>query len=278
MSAAGDYGIRISKPLYDVRTAGDSDLIFNSAWPSISQVFPSFTTSAFQGTSGGSFTIDGIAEPLFALGWDTGDGLTASMVFPDIASIDDVGIFTFTGAGTNPQIYDLINLKVYNINLSVDVEYPFIQPSSTAATTYADPNFGFKVPRSDTTIDAPDAHRATKDINSTDMRDFVIHSRCQSPLVMAVKTEASAITDTSGTYTKIIRYTTPTGVASWVFGYIKRADGSYLYAPYFGQAYPRTNIETATTYSIGWSGTDIGATLLVLRDPMFSSNDIQAVY
>jgi hypothetical protein len=265
----GDVGIRLTKPRYDAKTAGDSDYIYNSAWPSLTQVIPGFTTTAFNGTPGGTITHN-LGFPYFALGWNVGTNITAVEVFPDISTTG----CTFTNRGTNPPTYNFIHLKVYNVDLSVDIEYPFIRPSALPTGAY-DADYGIKIPRR---ISFYTANSQVRDINSTDMRDFVVHSRCQSPLVMAVKTEQSAVADPTGTYTKIIRYTTPTGVASWVFGYIKNSAGLYLYAPYFSQTYPKTNIETPTTYSIGWSGTDIGATLVVLRDPMFAGTSINATY
>lgn len=265
----GDVGIRLTKPLFDANSAGDQDYIYNSAWPSLTQVIPGFTTSAYQGTTGGPITHN-LGSPFFALGWDVGTNITAVEVFPDITANSCI----FTNRGINPSTYNFINLKIYNIDLSVDVEYPFIKPGTTPAGTY-DADFGFKVAKR---VSYYTNNSQVRDIDSTDMRDFILHSRCQSPLVMAVKTEQSAVTDTSGTYTKIIRYTTPTGAASWVFGYVKTAAGVYQYAPYFSQSYPKTNIESTTTYSIGWTGTDVGATLVVLRDPMFAGTSISVSY
>lgn len=237
-----DVGFKIAKPFFDVNTAADSDLILNSSWPTLQIAFEKTVT-------GSSSTEHGLGFPAFTVLWT----ITNGVAIKSIPNVDDVHVYHGTGT---------VHIKCYNINLSKDIDYPVIKDASIKAPV--DNDFGIKLVKEG------------KNLSSNDMRDFVLHSRCQSPLVLAVKTEKSATVNTTG---GTITYSNPYLNPVWVFGYVK-AGNLYKSAPYFSQAYPRTFINSNNTYQISWSSSanDNGATLLMLRDPIFSGTYKQVQY
>lgn len=253
---ADNVGIKISKPQFDARSAGDSDLVFSSSWPSLFQIGTYF--QYLGGVSSATLTHDAGFAP-FTLGWHLFTDGTTVMCFPNVSTTN----ISLVGGSPNPATFDFVDIVMYNVNLAEDKEYPLIREPSTVSGPY-DNNFGIKLMKS---AWAPFIDRYADDLNF-----YLLHSRAQSPMVLAVKTEASAVGQT-------ITYRSPLNETSWVFGYVKQADGTYQVAPYYSQAYPKTTIDPISrTYSITWSGTDIGATLVILRDPMFSGTSIEATY
>lgn len=241
---SSNEGIKITKPGHDIRTAGDIDLIFSSSWPNVTIAAEIDTTL--------SSVAHGLDFPPFTIGWNTSGGLTQT-VFPNVSST----LITTNTSFPNPLTYGTINYKCFNIDLSQDASYPFILPSASP-NVYNSPNFGIKLTKDG------------KNVNSSDLRDYILHSRCQSPQILTVKTASDPAGGTLSVPSGL-------GYTSWVFGYVKHS-GSYGYAPYHAQAYPVTVINNVTnTYSITYVAGD-SATLVILRDPMFSATKISASY
>lgn len=247
-----DYGIKVAKPNYDARTAGDADLLFSSSWPSLPVAFETTTT--------GNTTVDhGLDFPPLTLAWLVSGGVSqkgsAAQPWPDVDS-------TKVYLNTDLDYIDapVIHVKCYNIDLSRDVDYPVLK-TPTASTGLYDADFGIKIAKQG------------EDIDSDDLRDYVLHSRCQSPLILAVKTESTA------TVANTVAYTSPLGYTSWIFSYVKSASGLYQCSPYEAQGYPQLQINATTnTYTQVWGFGDVGATIVALRDPMFASTDSVVTY
>jgi hypothetical protein len=171
-----------------------------------------------------------------------------------------------------------LNIKCFNLDLTQDIDY-ILAPGDSFNMAY-DPNFGIKVVK------------PNKDINSRDLRDFTVHSRAQSPLILAVKTQATVPAANVGTgIGSVVQYTNRTKNPVWVYGFIKIGStiatgygipvNSYIPAPYSSQAYPRTITDGFTSY-IGYNDSgvnaDNGASLVILRDPMFAPNPVTVQY
>jgi len=245
-----DYGVKVSKPLFDATNAPDNSLLFSSAWPSLTiAVDKTFADGSSTYTHALGFV------PL-AMFWSTTGGVT-TRYFPSFSTaVNSSTIQIPTNSATT-----VVNMKLYNLDIGTDVDYPYTANAGVASSTY-DTNYGIKYAKSG------------RDINSTDLRNFIVHSRCQSPQVLAVKTQTSTTTDT-------VNYTSPNAYAAWVFGFIRKVTGDYYFAPYFQQSYPRTfitQVGDTYSYSLQYSGTDTGASLVVLRDPFFTSTYVQANY
>lgn len=250
-------GFKISKPGYDARTTQGSNMIFDSSWPSLPIAFEQKLTSVFPAS-----VTHNLKFPPFAVVWAYGvdpSGIPASQRF--FFPVDSTKLYLDTTSFTTQQlafwsVATNIKVRCFQLDLSVDIDYT-LAPGDTFNQAY-DKNFGVKVVKQG------------KDINSIDLRDFALHSRAQSPLILAVKTEKTIPSANIGTgIGNVIQYQSSLKYPSWVYGYIKQSTGKYVRAPYYAQAYPRTFTDGILSY-IGYTGTDIGATLVILRDPMFA--------
>lgn len=265
-----DYGIKVAKPGFDVDTAGDADLIFNSAWASLPVAAEAtITNKAYGGDTdfapqtGKAMLNHNLGFAPFSLVWvlqpddDFGGRLTWIWLLG--ALIDKQRAYIFTASD-----YRAVHIKCYNINLEKDIEYPFVRPPTTPSRY--DPDYGIKIAKEG------------KSVDSTDLRDFALHSRAQSPQILAVKTEASAVENPDGT--KAVIYKSPQNYTAWAFGFVKDIDGEYTPTPYYSQGYPRFLISQSTdgtqeynqTFAMGAPFNHIGATVVVLKDPMFAPN------
>jgi hypothetical protein len=245
-----DVGIKIAKPDFNVNTAGDIDLLLNSSWPTLQIAFETTVTGQTEISHGLGFAP-------FTLVWNTSGGITRKGV-PDVnGSVISFDSFTFLDSG---MALGSVHVKCYDVDISKDIEYPFVSPPSSTATT--SPDFGLKMVKEG------------KDLSSTDLRDYLIHTRAQSPLVLAVKTEESS--SEHPTQGRQIDYTSPYAFPSWVFGFVWiEADQKYTYAPYFSQSYPITRINS-NSYNLQFLNGK--ASLVVLRDPFFASTNTEASY
>jgi hypothetical protein len=238
--ALQDVGVKLAQPFSDVLTAADSSMIFSSAWPSLA-------VAARGVTDGSGKFAHNLGFPPLTLGWS---GSPASMKFPDFDNT-----FAYAPTGTFVACFD--------IDITKDVDYPY---TALAGPSYPyDPNYGIKM-----TIEG-------RNIDSTDLRDFLLHSRAQSPLVLAVKTEASVDPGNAAIAgVPTIQYTNKLGYQTWVFGYVYSTTLTrYINAPLYAQAYPRLFSDGITSYL---SYFDNKASIIVLRDPMFSSTVQQVNY
>ena len=241
--AKGDYGIRIAKAGFDARNAADNDLLFNSAWPS-TQIVKVVTVT------GGSVVPHGLGFPpmAFILG---GTSLTTTMYGQ---TVDDTNVYPAADGV----------LVIYRIDISTDIDYSYT--ATTSVNSLYDPNYGIKMVKSGL------------DINSTDMRDYILHSRCGSPLVLAVKTQATS----SPSNTDIVQYTSKLGYPTLNFGYIGIQPGggvgnnAYIFAPQNNQSYPAAFTDGFTVYvTLLPSGSFFNGkgSVICLRSPMFATTN-----
>lgn len=276
-------GFKLSKPGYNAATTGGQNMVFDSSWPSLPIAFDSgLITNTITTPTSHVAIPHGLNFPPLVFGWS---------YFPDpsgignvtqrfIAAADKTNIYLNGNSNSSPRLNATkIRLKAFQLDLSQDINYT-LAPGDTFKQAY-DPNFGVKVVK------------PNKDVNSKDMRDFAVHSRCQSPLILAVKTEATMPTANIGTgLGNVIQYTSSLNYAVWVYGFIKiggtlatnlnMVSGTYYPAPYYSQAYPRTFTDGYKAY-IGYLASgppqpDLGATLVILRDPMFAATQQAVTY
>lgn len=255
-----DYGIKISKAGFDALTAQDNDLLFDSSWPSAQIVM----VKTIVPTSD-SYTIipHGLGFPPVAF-------LMGGTNFLNIMSgcdMDDTNIYAPSGASFG---FDTCTLVVYNIDVSVDVEYPFTAISSRNAIY--NPDYGIKMAKQG------------KIVTSTDLRDYVLHSRCGSPMVLAVKTQATV----SPSNPNNVQYTSKLGYPTLNFGYsgipngtingnITYGNNAWQFAPQGGQAPPVAFTDGFTTTVGIFSFSDGRASVVCLRSPMFAITNTASV-
>lgn len=255
-----DYGIKISKAGFDALTAADNDLLFNSSWPSAQIVL-------VRPIAAGETSIvvpHGLGFPPVAFvmgGTDFRNGMYG-------CDVDDTNVYVSGGFSS------ACTLVVYRIDISVDIEYPYTDRPSTSVPY--DPNYGIKMVK------------PGGDINSTELRDYFIHSRCGSPLVLAVKTQATS----SPSNPTVVQYTSRLGYATLNLGYagivagntfalgVTYGNNAYLFAPQGGQSYPVAFTDGFTVYvnaSTVNSFFNGKASVVCLRSPMFATTNTVAV-
>lgn len=264
-------GFKLSKPGYDVNRSSGANLIFNSSWPSLPIAFEVTMTG-----TGSQVTVPhGLKFAPFSMSWakvTDASGLTNTSKRTILMS-NTTNIYFTESAGIT------VKIRCFQLDLATDIDYILAQGETTQLPY--DSDYGIKVTKQ------------FKDINSKDLRDFAIHSRAQSPLILAVKTEktmpASNYSSTSGQ--SFVQYTNKLNYAQWVYGFIKAGTtlstnlavlvNTYIYAPYYQQAYPKITTDGIVSY-LGFLNTgpnlDNGATIVVLRDPFFKSTQTTVQY
>lgn len=266
-----DVGFKVSKPGYNALTTAGQNLLFSSGWPSLPIAFDTTIPNPLSVSTSFLAIPHGLNFPPFTMGWYYGtdpNGQTGtSSRFSMMADKDNIYLY---GNQQNHAPFTATKLKIraYQLDLSKDINYQ-LALGDTIQQPY-DPDYGVKVVKSG------------KSIDSKDMRDFAVHSRCQSPLILAVKTQ-----DTSNPGNpSVVQYTSKLAYPVWVYGFIKAGTvlagnlhvpvNTYVPAAYYSQAYPKTFTDGFTSYvqvNTGVSA-DNGATLVVLRDPMFASSPV----
>lgn len=237
----GDYGIRIAKPYYDVNTCADKDLIFSSAWPSLQVVYDDTPASS---------TIEhGLGFPPLAFSYTPLDTSSPFSGERGALNVDSTTVYTTAGQRT----------VVYNLDISTSKQYS-VNRTSSVLESYS-PDYGVRIAKEG------------KSIDSTDMRDFILHSRCQSPLILDVLTITNA-TLSGSTYQ--IFYTW-TDTPPWMYGFVCNASGVWRQSPFVSATYPKLVISGSTARQ-DIASPDINGCIVVLRDPMFSPTELAASY
>jgi hypothetical protein len=274
LSTPSTVGFKLSKPGYNALNTAGSNYIFDSSWPSLPIAFETTISAPFP-----TRIAHGLSYAPFNMVWASGTDPsgTANVSWRFILPADKTYIYFNTYNFSQQQLAfwgSATKLKVrgFNLDLSRDIDYA-LAPGDTFNMPY-DPNYGIKLVKQG------------KDIHSKDMRDFVLHSRCQSPLILAVKTQDTSSPSNPNT----VQYTSKLSYPSWVYGFIKLGSSfaatvgvpanTYLYAPYYQQAYPSTSTDGTLSYiTYASSGSpDNGATLVILRDPMFAATQTTVQY
>lgn len=267
-----DVGVIISKPGYDARKSGGQNAVYNSSWPTLQVAYETTIPNPITSSGSTSSVNHNLQFPPFTEIWAIGSdvsGLTGAVASRRIMGCADLDNNTVYLRGTGLSGVDTdflytatqLHIKCFQLDLSKDVDY-ILAPGETFKTPY-DNNFGIK------------AVKPNKSIDSKDLRDFTVHSRCQGALVLAVKTQ-----DTNDAANpKTTQYTNKFRTPVWVYGYVRGTNGRYRFANLSGQSYPVTSTNgfvTSLTYSTPAS--DNGATLVILRDPMFAPNTLAVTY
>lgn len=253
ISARPKAGIKIARAGFDVRKATDYQLLFNSAWPSIAIAFPSTINPG----SAAATVKHGLGFPPFTMAWVVQGGTFIGRYFPDI---DTQNVYLNDPNFVAGNIY---YIQCYNLDISKQAFYPFLPPPAASPGPY-DKNYGAKFAKSG------------KSSASSNLNDFIFHTRTQSPAILAVNTTPD-IAQEAGTTGETISYTNPNGYTPWVFGYAIFS-GVYTFANPYNQAVPSLfiNLTGPNTFTIVTGGG--GGSLVVLRDPLFVANSIQVQY
>lgn len=235
-----DWGIKVAKPGYDATTTADVNLLFSSSWPSLQITLDTVATS--------TSVPHGLSFPPLAFCYSSKDLSDPYASERRIASVDSTNVTAVVGE----------RVVVYNLDISKNIEYPDIAGNSTISPTSSD--YGIRIVKDG------------RNIESTDMRDYILHTRCQSPMVKAVVTEESAVSN-------VITYEWDDSSLTWLYGLVKNTSGVYRAIRYGGGAYPQFNFTTSSvSFTIVPAAGDMGASIVILRDPFFAATNTEASY
>lgn len=264
-----DAGFKISKPNYNAATTSPQNLLFSSSWPSIAIAFSLNlpNTSGYPLIGGFAAIKHYLGYPPLAFFWgnasnSTGSATPTNVYSRNFCNVDSTYIYL------NQSPSSPVSIAAYAIDLSQDIDYT-TYPGSDFTSPY-DKNYGIKVVKQG------------KDINSKDMQDFILHSRCQTPLIQAVKTEETA----NPANPTVIQYTNKVNYPTWTYGFVRQLKsgnppytnpGFYEFAPYWNQAFPKMTTNGVTS-TINITSESNGATIVVLRDPMFAATSVTEQY
>lgn len=202
-----DAGIKISQFGYDAKTAPDYGLLFDSSWPS-QQILAYYDHTVKQSDWQPIYYVDtgelsgylfkpitcqhnlghvyhAQAYIIFAsdnsisapFGVEIGKNAVVVNPYSNIygAPLISQDTYDHMGLYRTLSVGDRIIVLVYNIDIEAPMSYDFNFGTNNAAGEY-DKDVGIKV-----VVDG-------KDINSNDLRDFLVHSRASSPMVMYIGT------------------------------------------------------------------------------------------
>ena len=268
-------GIFVTQLGVSVQRAADYQFVYNSTWPSLACAFDKLVTVGAHATVPLDHNLRFV--PL-TLGWILQNGVSKGRIFapsetfqysPQIdmtMTFDKNNVTLVNSTATDYQVC----VKCYNLDITQAVDYTL--PNYPAVNAPYNTNAGIKVTKHG------------KDISSKDLRDFILHSRAQSPALLSTVTGNSNV---GGIY-----YNNPAKYLPWIFAFFDTG-GNGIYqgiAPgsqQDGVAFQLgTNLSfTKGTTTITANGAILASTvgnqdlsLVVLRDPLTIANSLEVQY
>lgn len=234
----------------------DVKLNFSSQWPSV-QVAKVFKDPLTSGGEAASWPYNkkfkhGLGFPplAIAMGYPAGTGSYNPMTGIDV---DDTYVYVTDETTSGWPAIDCIVVYALDITLA----YDYKNYDSAVGDVLKDTSGG-----------------------NLDMRDFLLHSRAVSPMLLSVRTKDFTLSDMN------LNYTSPLNYPTFQFGYVRHSNQSYTamygkwqYAPLAGQAWP---VMVSDGYTSNLGSTTIGGvlaadkgTIITLRNPaIVTSNSV----
>ncbi len=255
-------GIFITQVGVSVPYAADYQYVFNSNWPSLQIIFESVVSVV----AGGTITIPhNLGFYPAVMVWYSVNGVSVGRFYAETV-FDKTDIYIYNLFGDDV----VASIKCYNIDITIQRDYAL--PKQPLIKTKYDPTCGIKVAK------------YGKSLGSSDLRDFILHSRCQSPALLSVINQETV--DPTDIYFPLsnVRYTNPANYTPWVLGYLEYATPNNsgditkykIYSPGGNQSRPAFIQIGKTSYLLPFGGSK--GTLVVLRDPLVVPNKIQVTY
>lgn len=171
MSEINDYGIKVSFPGINVKDAADYELLFNSSWPTLKITDSLRLSSAVYPGTAYTHSL-GYVPLCIPFGRHASGANGIVTINRQNIAVDSQNVYTINAGGAPGFIEQLF--QIY----AIDIETTFTTntvSSVSAGSISTDSNYGIKV------------SLPNKDISSTDLRDFTVHSSTRGPTVHAVK-------------------------------------------------------------------------------------------
>lgn len=245
--------IRVCQPGFDVRNCPDWAYLFNSGWPSLAIAFE----RTIDNPSGGPVTINhNLGFPPLAMVWTYINGIGSYGRQAAGFSVSSSQV-TINSVNSSTKL----TVRCFNVDISKEQLYPLPQ-GANAKLPYND-QFGIK------------QIKQGRNIQSHDLNDFIIHSKAQSPAVLAVATEKGKYftnTNPGSAYAgPYIVFPLKTSYVPWAYCAVSNGGGIYSFQTINGLQLLNSQLVYALT------GSTIGS-IIVLRDPLFYPNVVSVIY
>lgn len=197
MASSNNFGGKVSQRGYDVRTAADDQLLFNSKWPNLKVVYYGRVTKVVTVNPGDTYIT--VLEhnlgyyPAFVL--YTNDDDTSGTSFFTLGRYNlfmgkNQAIVEVPGV-VSPTVFTFdFYIYIFALDLEANLSPGSIK-TTPAPTGESNEDIGIKVTKEGA------------DVTSTDLRDYAIHSGTRSPMVHIVKNGYA--TDDSYSYPGYVR-------------------------------------------------------------------------
>lgn len=258
---ASDPKLKLSQPGYDVRNAGDQNLAFSSDFPILKEAYTDiFDHDTLSDSAFGYYKVfdHNLGYVPFFLVFNK----DSQMVIGTDWAIDEKALYVAAGATDilgNP-VTGKYRWNIYRLNIFQDYRSP-VPDIKLPAAGGVDFDFGIKV-----------AKRG-RDLQSTDLRDFTIHSRARSPLLHIVDHkewkdgDAQHIVDPELPYNPIC------------FGFARELVNNKVYNMITGgQAAPKLTRQSDKIQIDSGPLATSDTSIVVFKDPFVTTNYIKTSY
>lgn len=257
-----NLGIRISQPFYDAETTDDKNLIFSSSFPTLKE------------EATGVYNINGLAHagafvpvfehklsyhPFFLVFDDEG-----KMRLGPEWQIDENNLYFSDNTPLTTPTAGTGNFRwvVYRLPLFTAFKSKVEVGDSVASGVYS-PDYGIKV--------AKDG----KDIDSTDLRDFTIHSKGRSPLVHEVSVKEWGPTEPLGNH----EVTPDFAYNPIAFGFTINKNSNKAYNMQNGsQSPPKLNRSDKRIFINSLGANTLKTSIIVFKDPFLAPVTKDIIY
>lgn len=246
---ADDWGLKVTQLGFDVNVASDQNLLFSSGWPVLKIDTPKDGVTA---AGGGAIYSHGLGYPPFYLVFKRyGDKF---YLYNNPSFYVDSENFGFSGDGTVHDIRFFICRNPLNENFTATIGETGVQVQGEV-----DHDWGFK------------ATLPGKDITSTDLRDYSVHSSTRGPMIH--KVQYGQLESTGSFYE--INYTNNLGYVPIFFGFHSNDGETFNGLVGLEQSPPKLFVDPDGNIKIQ-SLTATYGTIFVFKDP-FLVTDVEEV-
>lgn len=244
--------VTVAAPGWDARTAPDWALVYSNQWPSLTIGYE--TTIQGPTTAITSFT-HSLPYPPLTLGYITSDNISYGRSGFGITVSPQVGIVS---AGL--LINQSLTIRCYTVDISNDINFTLLQ--SASAKFGADLTTSIKVVKSG------------RNIGSQDLNDFILNSQAQTPAVLTIATEKGQYYNKDATISEnAIVVPLQTTYIPWVLGALLTDISTKTYQFFSINAFSVSNKHLILDLE-----SNVGGSLIILRDPLFYPNIVRVVY
>ena len=250
----GDFGIKVAQPGYDVETASDNELLFSSSWPLLKIVYEGdYIISSDQTQTIYAHNL-GFPCAFFICDYTSGYSKTNPTLNLTIGSNSSQLIYFMGRASLTFPIS--IHFYIFYLDLTKDFTGKIVS-QSYETPGFRTTNIGIKVAK------------PGKNVYSTDLRDYSVHSGTQSPIIHQIVTETTQSVNSGGQNIQAIVAQHNLGYFPLFFPFVSDGSGNYFFTGNFTQSVPRVfGTTNQSQIELGLSEvTTNPATLIIFKDP-----------